>query len=122
MKMQEILIKVTDFTEYPDVRYIEQDVDSGEQYYYEVIKPNFAKALSENKVLVVDLDNTAGYASSFLDEAFGNLVYDFDFDKIRPHLKIISTQEPDWIEIILGEMLDLWNAKKIAGKPRKETK
>mgnify|MGYP003604053199 CR=1 FL=1 len=121
MKMQEILIKVTDFTEYPDVRYKEQDENSGEQYYYDVIKPNFTKALSENKILVVDLDNTAGYASSFLDEAFGNLVYDFDFEKIKPHLKIISTQEPDWIEIILNEMLNLWKIKKDANRPRKET-
>lgn len=118
--MQEILIKVLDFTEYPDVRYINQDVDSGEQYYYDVIKPNFSTALEENKVLVVDLDNTAGYASSFLDEAFGNLVYDFDFDKIKSHLKIISLQEPDWVDIILGEMLDLWKKKKDAGRPRKE--
>lgn len=118
--MQEILIKVTDFTEYPDVRYIEQDLHSGEQFYYDIIKPNFKNALDENKVLVVDLDNTAGYASSFLDEAFGNLVYDFDFEKIKPHLKIISTQEPDWVDIILNDMLNLWKKKKDSDKPRKE--
>ena len=122
MKMKEILIKVTDFTEYPDVRYIDQDENSGEQYYYDVIKPNFEIALSKNEKLVVDLDNTAGYASSFLDEAFGNLVYDFDFDKIKSHLKIISTQEPDWENIILNDMLILWKEKKDNDKPRREKK
>ena len=120
--MEEILIKVTDFTEYPDVRYRDQDIDSGEEYYYDIINPNFKLALSENKILIVDLDNTAGYASSFLDEAFGNLVYDFDFELIKKHLDIISTQEPDWKNIILEEILYLWKKKKDTGKPRKETK
>lgn len=120
--MEKILIKVTDFTEYPDVRYRDQDTHSGEEYYYDVINPNFKLALSENKILIVDLDNTAGYASSFLDEAFGNLVYDFDFELIKRHLDIISKQEPDWKKIILQEILHLWKKKKDAGKPRKETK
>jgi hypothetical protein len=122
MKMEKILINVTDFTEYPDVRYIDQDENSGEEYYYNVIQPNFELALSENKILIVDLDNTAGYASSFLDEAFGNLVYDFDFASIKKHLDIISTQEPDWKNIILEEILDIWKKKLDTNKPRKETK
>lgn len=122
MKMEKILIKVTDFTEYPDVRYRDQDEHSGEEYYYDVINPNFKLALSQNKILTVDLDNTAGYASSFLDEAFGNLVYDFDFNSIKNHLDIISTQEPDWKDIILDEILYIWKKKKDTDKPRKETK
>ena len=118
--MEEILIKVANFTEYPDVRYREQDDFSGEEYYYSVIKPNFIQALANNMLLCVDLDNTAGYASSFLDEAFGNLVYDFDYDNILKHLNIISIQEPDWKEIIINEVLPLWKRKKVEGKPRKE--
>lgn len=118
--MEEILIKVADFTEYPDVRYIEQDEKSGEEYYYEIIKPNFDTALAKKKILCVDLDNTAGYASSFLDEAFGNLVYDFEYVKIIMHLKLISIQEPDWKEIILEEILPIWKQKKDEGKLRKE--
>ena len=103
--MELIKIKVLDFTEYPGVRYIGQGDDTGEQYYYEHIKPSFENCIKENKILVVDLDDTAGYASSFLDECFGNLVYDFDFDEIKKRLKIISTQEPDWIEVIFEETL-----------------
>ena len=120
--MENILIKVLDFTEYPDVRYIEQDENSGEQFYYDVVKPNYEKAISENKILLVDLDNTAGYASSFLDEAFGNLVYDFEYKLITNHLKIKSEQEPDWVEIILNEILPSWKKKKEKGNPRKEVK
>lgn len=118
--MKEILIKVIDFTEYPDVRYIEQDEYSGEEYYYKVIKPAFTEALHENKILCVDLDNTAGYASSFLDEAFGNLVYDFDYKDVLKHLKIISLEEPDWVDIIMHDVLKDWKEKKDLGKQRKE--
>ena len=118
--MKKKLIKVIEFTEYPDVRYRDQDEFSGEEYYYSVIMPAFQKALDDNEILVVDLDDTAGYASSFLDEAFGNLVYDFAFEDIKRHLDIISLQEPDWINIILNEMLDSWKKKKDGGKPRRE--
>lgn len=118
--MEEIILKVVDFTEYPDVRYIEHDEFSGELFYLNYVKPYFKKAVKENKILVVDLDNTAGYASSFLDEAFGNLVYDFDFDDIRIHLKIISLQEPDWINIIQDDIIVKWKEKKDRNLPRKE--
>jgi len=84
------------------------------------VKPYFQKAVKENKKLVVDLDNTAGYASSFLDEAFGNLVYDFEFDDIKSILKIISNQEPDWKDIILDDILYKWKEKKDRNLPRKE--
>ena len=117
--MELIKIKVLDFTEYPGVRYIGQGDDTGEQYYYEHIKPSFENCIKENKILVVDLDDTAGYASSFLDECFGNLVYDFDYDQIKKRLKIISTQEPDWIEVIFEETLPEWLKKKNEGEPRK---
>ena len=52
--MEEILIKVADFTEYPDVRYREQDEYSGEEYYYSVINPNFIQAIADGKFLCVD--------------------------------------------------------------------
>lgn len=117
--MELIKIKVLDFTEYPGVRYIGQGEDTGEEFYYDKIKPAFENCLKENKMLVVDLDDTAGYASSFLDECFGNLVYDFDYNEITKRLKIISTQEPDWIDVIIEETLPEWLKKKNEGEPRK---
>jgi hypothetical protein len=118
--MENVIIKVVDFTEYPDVRYIHQDKDSGEQYYYDVVNPQFKSAVENGKKLVVNLDNTAGYASSFLDEAFGNLVYDFDYNDIKRHLGIISNDEPDWIDIIMNEILPSWKQKFDKKSPRKE--
>ena len=118
--MENVIIRVVDFTEYPDVRYIHQDENSGEQYYYDVVNPQFKIAVDEGKKLVVNLDDTAGYASSFLDEAFGNLVYDFDYDVIIKHLDIISNDEPDWVKIIKNEILPSWKQKFEKNSPRKE--
>ncbi|TCK64680.1 uncharacterized protein DUF4325 [Winogradskyella wandonensis] len=118
--MEKILIRVIDFTEYPGVRYKHQgNNDSGEDFYYEVIKPAFEKALNQEKILSVDLDGTAGYASSFLDESFGNLVYDFPFEEIKTHLEIKSFEEPDWIDVIFKETLKDWKRKKDENQPRK---
>ena len=118
--MEKILIRVIDFTEYPGVRYKHQgNNDTGEDFYYNVVKPSFEKALKENKLLIVDLDGTAGYASSFLDESFGNLVYDFPFEKIKSHLEIRSFEEPDWVDVINNETLTDWKRKKDDDQPRK---
>jgi hypothetical protein len=116
--MESIKIRVLDFTEYPGVRYIGQGDDTGEEFYYKKIKPAFQQCIDEDKSLYVDLDDTAGYASSFLDECFGNLVYDFPYEEIIKRLKIISFQEPDWIDVIFEETLPEWLRKKNEGQPR----
>lgn len=118
--MEKILIRVIDFTEYPGVRYKHQgNNDTGEDFYYEKVKPAFHLAIDQNKILEVDLDGTAGYASSFLDESFGNLVYDFPYDEIIKRLQIKSDEEPDWIDIVENETLVEWKKKKNHNQPRK---
>lgn len=118
--MEKVLIRVIDFTEYPGVRYKHQgDRDTGEDFYYEKVNPSFKQAIEEDKILEVDLDGTAGYASSFLDESFGNLVYDFSYEEITKRLKIKSDEEPDWIEVIFEETLVEWKKKKDDNQPRK---
>ena len=119
--MEKELVRVLDFAEYPGVRYIEQGDYSGEEFYVDTINPLFKKCISENKILVVDLDGTAGYASSFLDECFGNLVYDFEYDQILLRLEIISLEESDWQDIIFKETLPEWPKKMNDGQPRKQT-
>lgn len=119
--------KVTAFSEYPGPRYKEQGDDSGEEFYNSVLKGLFDKTLAismetgKNYVLEINLDDTAGYASSFLDEAFGNLSYDFTADTVLKHLRLISKQEPDWIKIIQEETIPEWHKKKLNGTPRRPT-
>ncbi len=123
MKEEIIKYNVLDFTEYPGPRYTDQGPHSGELFYEEILKPNFEKILKDsndkiNIILQINLDNTAGYASSFLDEAFGNLSYDYGKQFVIDHLDIISTEEPDWIDIIKNQTLQEWDDKRLKGIPK----
>ena len=117
--MKKEIVKILDYSEYPGPRYITQGLDSAEQFYYDVLKKPFENAIKNNFILVVDLDNTAGYAPSFIDEIFGNLVYDFDFKDIPKHLEIKSNDEPDWKDLVKKNILKKWKQKKDDNQPRK---
>mgnify|MGYP003618857013 CR=1 FL=1 len=81
--MKEVIeLKVSSYTEYPGPRYIKQGENSGEKFYNDYLSKKFSQAISENKLLNVNLDGTAGYASSFIDEVFGNLLKDFEYKLI----------------------------------------
>ncbi|MCC7467196.1 MAG: STAS-like domain-containing protein [Saprospiraceae bacterium] len=101
-----------DFSEFPNLRHCNISDNSGEEFYHRVLNQAFKEAYEANKKLSVNLDNTAGYASSFLDEAFGNLVYDFSLDIIESRIEIISDQEPHWKEMILNQTFPQWEARR----------
>lgn len=103
---------LNDFSEYPGPRYSNQGEHSGEEFYHSIINKKFATAVVDKSTLEVNLDGTAGYASSFLDEAFGNLVYDFGESIVKNHLVIVSTQEPDWIDMLEKETYPQWEERR----------
>ena len=88
--MEQIRIKVLDFTETPGPRYIRQDKigesNSGEAFYLQTLNEAFSQAYKENKQLVLELDGVSGYPSSFLDEAIGELVFDFTLEIVEKYL------------------------------------
>ena len=88
--MEQIRIKVLDFTENPGPRYIRQDKigesNSGEAFYLQTLNEAFSQAYKENKQLVLELDGVSGYPSSFLDEAIGELVFDFTLEIVEKYL------------------------------------
>lgn len=88
--MEKITIRVLDFTEAPGPRFINQGEHSGEQFYVEVLNEKMAQCIRENKELDILLDGTAGYPSSFLDQAFGELVYDFTKEIVEHRVHIIT--------------------------------
>ena len=59
-----------DFTRYPGGRYRKHGKGSGEEFRDAFLVPMLEK---EEEVVII-LDGTAGYSSSFLEEAFGGLV------------------------------------------------
>ena len=112
---------ILNYSEYPGPRYCDQGDSSGEDFYHEILNPTFSNALKNNHKLVVTLDGTAGYASSFLDEAFGNLVYDFTEGKVKTNIEIISNQEPDWKEMLIMKIYPDWERRRLDKKLPKKT-
>ena len=110
---------LNDFSEYPGLRHCTISEKSGEEFYHLILNTAFYKAFIENKELIVDLDNTGGFASSFLDEAFGNLVYDFTLNEVKKRIQIISTQEPHWKSMLEEKSYLQWeNRRKDKIKPK----
>lgn len=106
-------IRVLDFDEFPGLRHCSISENSGEEYYHKVLNKAFKNAYEKNEKLVVDLDGTDAYASSFLDEAFGNLVYDFSLANVKRLVEIISTDEPHWVKMLEEKTYPQWEARRI---------
>ncbi len=105
-------IAVFNYSLDPGPRYVRQGDDSGEDYYHKVLNKEFYEALRNNQLLEVSLDGTSGYASSFLDEAFGNLIYDFSLNEVQSNIIIISEEEPEWKEMIENESFVEWEQRR----------
>ncbi len=104
-----ILVKVlSDFSMSPGPRYCKQGPDSGELFYHKILNGKFAEAIEKNQKLVLDLDGTDGYMSSFIDEAIGNLVFDFGPDIVRQYLDVVSNEETVWKDLIKNEIIPEW--------------
>jgi hypothetical protein len=90
--------------------------NSGEEFYHNLLNKSFYEAYISNSKLIIDLDNTAGYPPSFIDESIGNLVYDFGLNNVKNVLDIISAQEPNWIEYINTHTFPLWEQRRVNGQ------
>lgn len=115
--MEEQRIKtysIIEFSQSPGPRYCAQGEDSGEQFYHVALNRIFAEALKANLKLRVILDGADGYASSFLDEAFGNLVYDFTADVVKNNLEIVSEDEEVWGKMIKEETIPQWESRRLS--------
>lgn len=110
------------FAEFTGLRHCDISENSGEQFYHEKLNSAFKEALDSKEKLQLELDGVDGYASSFLDEALGNLVYDFTLKVVRENVIIVSNQEPHWKEMIEDETYSQWEQRRIQNKPPIVTK
>lgn len=88
------LIKISkDYSDTPLGRYPTDGEFSGQRFREEFLVP----ALKSDDRTTVDIDDTEGYGSSFLDEAFGGLVREGHFtpDTLRDKLHI-QHKDPDY--------------------------
>lgn len=109
---------VNDFDEYPGLRNCSISEASGEEFYHKILNKKFVEAYNTNDKLEVILDGTGGFASSFLDEAFGNLVYDFTLPVVKQRLIIISNEEPHWKDMIESQTMPQWEERRKRNEKR----
>ena len=68
-------------------------------------------------MLLVDLDGTSGYPSSFLDEAFGELVYDFSLEEVKKRVRFTTTMFKKRKEQVENETYEQWEKKRKTNSP-----
>ncbi|UTC97552.1 STAS-like domain-containing protein [Treponema denticola] len=109
------LIKVSkDFSSTPGPRYIKEGDYSGELFRTKLLAQAVIDAIENEDEISVDLDGTAGFGTSFLEESFGGLIREnkLDYHKIIKYLKLISTEEEFLIDDIQKYLSDAYNEKK----------
>jgi hypothetical protein len=93
-KMREKKVSVAaNFSRHPGPRRKTQGRHSGEEF-----RELLVKWLAESEHLVVDLDGTSGFGSSFLDEAFGGLIRDEGMTKseVMRRITILSAMDESY--------------------------
>jgi hypothetical protein len=90
---EHVISVARDFSRTPGPRYVWQGNWSGEKF-----RQRLVKELGRYERVIVDLDGTRGFGSSFLDEAFGGLVREgiITQDEALRRLDIRSAQDPTY--------------------------
>ena len=79
----------------------------------EKITPLIKECISRKEEFLIDLDGTAGYGTSFLEEVFGGLVRieKIDYNDLKKYLSIKSDEEEELIDECWSYIDDANNAK-----------
>ncbi|MBI1363155.1 MAG: DUF4325 domain-containing protein [Proteobacteria bacterium] len=103
MSTKEISV-AEDFSRYPIGRTREESAYCGDVFRERHLVPAFKNA----QTVHVNLDGTAGYGSSFLDQAFGGLVrYEgYTADELHQRLKLTSNDDESLIAETWGYIND----------------
>lgn len=88
-----------DFTRTPGGRHKAGGPWSAEEFREKHLDPIFGDPFNADPVHI-DLDGAFGYASSFLEEAFGGLVRQYGYDKVAPRITLKCKDEPRLIDRI----------------------
>ncbi|WP_462282192.1 STAS-like domain-containing protein [Ruminococcus champanellensis] len=89
-----------DFTETPGARYKSEGEFSGEEFRDDLLKHKYLEARARNEKLIIELDGGYGYATSFLEEAFGGLARMYPQNEVLDTLSFVSNDEPSLIKEI----------------------
>lgn len=95
-----LLSVAKEFSEIPGPRSRDEGDFSGDQFLEELLKPRYEEAVAEGQKLTVDLDGTEGYATSFLEAAFGGLARTYEAEEIFKVIQLKCDDEPYLIQEI----------------------
>ena len=101
MDFQYKIIISSDFSKTPTARYRSDGKYSGEEFREDVLEKKYLEAVKSEQKLFIDLDGGYGYATSFLEEAFGGLARKYGAAVVRNVLEFKSDDEPELIPDIL---------------------
>jgi hypothetical protein len=97
-----ILCIAKEFSKTPGPRTQDEGDFSGEVFLNTILKPRFEDAIRQNAKLIVDLDGTEGYATSFLEASFGGLARIHPENLVLNTIEFITKDEPFLKEEIEG--------------------
>lgn len=91
-----------DFSPIPGARYPIEGDYSGQEFRQTLLTPKLKQAIEDNSLLIIDLDGTLGYGTSFLEEAFGGLIRTdkFQLEDIKKHIRILCNDDASYIDEI----------------------
>src|SRR5690606_13973127 len=93
--MDSIIIRVCDFSKTPGSRYRDEGrkAHSGEEFREEILEPKFKIAIANDQKILIDLDGTIGYGTSWLEEVFGGLARAYGHRRVLSTLEFKSEEE-----------------------------
>lgn len=106
-----ILEVAKEFSPTPGFRTKEEGPYPADEFRDKYLYPKLKDAIDKNDSLLVDLDGSAGYGTSFLEEAFGGLIREcgLSYQDIMEHLQLKSEDDPSYIDEINGYISDANN-------------
>lgn len=98
------IIIAKDFTKTPGARDRSDGDYSGQEFFEDILEPNYVLAKKDKFKLHIDLDNTWGYASSFISGSFGRLSKKYSSKEVLSVLEFKSNDQPDLINKIIKQI------------------
>lgn len=112
--MNNIEISITkDFSETPGARYKNEGKYSGQEFREKILEPKYILAKANKIKIVVNFDGGYGYATSFIEEAFGGLSRLYPRDDVLSMFEFVSEDEPALVEDVKTYIN---NAKKVVDR------
>lgn len=99
------------FSKTPGHRSPDDGPFSGELFLDDVLRPAFVDCRKRSEKLIVDLDGTSGYATSFLEASFGGLAREFPIDEVLQNVTVICGNEPYLVDEVTNYIREARNKK-----------